>query len=44
MWVIDAFADAIRTAINCSGDNACTILITKLTGYKLIKPESPKTP
>jgi Na+/H+-dicarboxylate symporter len=44
MWVIDAFADAMRTAINCSGDDACTILITKPAGYKLIKQEFPKTP
>jgi len=35
MLVIDPIADAIRTAINVSGDNACTVLITKLLGYKL---------
>jgi Na+/H+-dicarboxylate symporter len=39
MMVIDPLADAIRTAVNTSGDNACTILITKLIGYKL----NPKT-
>ncbi|MEM2004968.1 MAG: dicarboxylate/amino acid:cation symporter [Zestosphaera sp.] len=35
MLVIDTIADAIRTAINVSGDNACTVLITKILGYKL---------
>jgi len=35
MLVIDPLADAIRTAINVSGDNACTVLITKFLGYKL---------
>ncbi|MEM1699703.1 MAG: dicarboxylate/amino acid:cation symporter [Sulfolobales archaeon] len=35
MMVIDPIADALRTAINVSGDNACTILITKLVGLKL---------
>lgn len=35
MLVIDPLADAIRTAVNLSGDNACTVLITKLLGYKL---------
>ncbi|MEM1633657.1 MAG: cation:dicarboxylase symporter family transporter [Sulfolobales archaeon] len=35
MLVIDPIADAIRTAINVSGDNACTILITRLVGLKL---------
>jgi len=39
MWVIDAFADAMRTAINVSGDNACTILVSRIIGYKLVKPE-----
>ncbi|MEM4718050.1 MAG: dicarboxylate/amino acid:cation symporter [Desulfurococcaceae archaeon] len=29
MLVIDPLADAIRTAINVSGDNACTVLIDK---------------
>jgi len=35
MAVIDTFADAIRTAINVSGDNACTVFLTKIMGYKL---------
>ncbi|MEM4749590.1 MAG: dicarboxylate/amino acid:cation symporter [Sulfolobales archaeon] len=35
MLVIDPIADAIRTAINVSGDNACTILITRFVGLKL---------
>lgn len=30
MMVIDPIADAIRTAINVSGDNACTVLVTRL--------------
>jgi Na+/H+-dicarboxylate symporter len=34
MLVIDPIADAIRTAINVSGDNACTTLITRLIGLK----------
>lgn len=34
MLVIDPIADAIRTAINASGDNACTTLITRLIGLK----------
>ncbi|MGC8948827.1 MAG: dicarboxylate/amino acid:cation symporter [Thermoprotei archaeon] len=34
MLVIDPIADAIRTAINVSGDNACTVLITRLIGLK----------
>jgi Na+/H+-dicarboxylate symporter len=35
MMVIDPIADAIRTAINASGDNACSVLITRLAGFKL---------
>ncbi len=35
MLVIDPIADAIRTAINVSGDNACSVLISRLSGYKL---------
>lgn len=35
MMVIDPLADAIRTAINVSGDNACTILISRILGYKV---------
>lgn len=35
MLVIDPVADAIRTAINLSGDNACTVLIARSLGYKL---------
>lgn len=35
MLVIDPIADAIRTAINVSGDNACTVLITRFLGYGL---------
>lgn len=35
MLVIDPFADAIRTAINVSGDTACTVLITRLIGLSL---------
>jgi Na+/H+-dicarboxylate symporter len=35
MMVIDPLADAIRTAINASGDNACTVLITRIIGEKL---------
>jgi len=38
MMAIDPIADAIRTTINVSGDNACTVLITRLLGYKL-KPQ-----
>lgn len=38
MLVIDPITDAIRTAINASGDNACTVLITRLSGYKLNPP------
>lgn len=34
MLVVDPIADAIRTAINVSGDNACTVLITRLIGLK----------
>lgn len=36
MLVIDPIADAIRTAINVSGDNACTVLIDK----RILKPIS----
>lgn len=39
MLVVDPIADAIRTAINCSGDNACSVLITRLAGYKLQAPQ-----
>ncbi|MEM4596296.1 MAG: cation:dicarboxylase symporter family transporter, partial [Desulfurococcaceae archaeon] len=35
MMVIDPPADAIRTAINVSGDNACTVLIQRIMGLKL---------
>lgn len=35
MLVIDPIADAIRTAINASGDNACSVLITRIVGLKL---------
>ncbi len=35
MMVIDPIADALRTAVNASGDNACTVLITKLVGLRL---------
>ncbi len=35
MLVIDPITDAMRTAINVSGDNASAILISRLTGYKL---------
>ncbi len=35
MMVIDPLSDAMRTAINVSGDNACTVLITRLVGLKL---------
>ncbi len=35
MLVIDPIADAIRTAINVSGDNACSVLISRISGYKL---------
>ncbi|MEM1879659.1 MAG: dicarboxylate/amino acid:cation symporter [Desulfurococcaceae archaeon] len=34
MMVIDPPADAIRTAINVSGDNACTVLIQRIIGLK----------
>lgn len=34
MLVVDPIADAIRTAINVSGDTACTVLITRLIGLK----------
>ncbi|MCY0868248.1 MAG: dicarboxylate/amino acid:cation symporter [Desulfurococcus sp.] len=39
MLVIDPLTDAIRTAINASGDNACSVLIAKLAGYKLHEPQ-----
>jgi len=39
MMVIDPIADAMKTAVNASGDNACTVLITRLTGYKLNPPQ-----
>lgn len=35
MLVVDPIADALRTAINVSGDNASTVLITRLLGYRL---------
>jgi Na+/H+-dicarboxylate symporter len=35
MLVIDPITDAIRTAINASGDNACTVFISRFLGYKL---------
>jgi len=35
MMVIDPLADAIRTAINASGDNACSVLLTRIIGEKL---------
>ncbi|MCX8186760.1 MAG: dicarboxylate/amino acid:cation symporter [Sulfolobales archaeon] len=35
MLVVDPITDAMRTAINVSGDNASTVLISKLAGYKL---------
>lgn len=34
MLVIDPIADAMRTAVNLSGDNACTVLVTRLMGLK----------
>jgi len=34
MMVIDPIADAMRTAINVSGDNACSVLITRLVGLR----------
>jgi len=35
MLVVDPIADALRTAVNASGDNACSVLISRLLGYKL---------
>jgi Na+/H+-dicarboxylate symporter len=35
MMVVDPIADAMRTAINASGDNACSVLITRLVGLRL---------
>jgi Na+/H+-dicarboxylate symporter len=35
MMVVDPLADAMRTAINVSGDNACSVLITRLVGLRL---------
>ncbi len=35
MMVIDPLAYAIRTAINVSGANACTVLIQRIMGLKL---------
>jgi len=35
MLAIDPIADALRTAVNISGDNAATALIAKLVGYRL---------
>lgn len=39
MLVIDPITDAIRTAVNVSGDNASTVLLSRLAGYKLKLPE-----
>lgn len=39
MLVVDPLADAVRTAVNASGDNACTVLISRLTGYRLNPPQ-----
>jgi Na+/H+-dicarboxylate symporter len=35
MLVIDPITDAIRTAVNASGDNAYTVFISRFLGYKL---------
>jgi Na+/H+-dicarboxylate symporter len=35
MLVIDPLTDAIRTAVNASGDNACTVFVSRFLGYKL---------
>ena len=35
MLVVDPITDAMRTAINVSGDNASTVLISRFLGYKL---------
>ncbi|MEM4567866.1 MAG: dicarboxylate/amino acid:cation symporter, partial [Sulfolobales archaeon] len=35
MLVVDPITDAMRTAINVSGDNASSVLISRLAGYKL---------
>lgn len=35
MLVIDPITDAMRTAVNVSGDNASSVLISRLSGYKL---------
>lgn len=37
MMVIDPLSDALRTAMNVSGDNACSVFIMKLFGLKLGK-------
>ncbi len=37
MMAVDPIADALRTAVNASGDNACSVLITRLIGLKLRK-------
>lgn len=37
MMAVDPIADALRTAVNASGDNACSVLITRLIGMKLRK-------
>ena len=41
MMAVDPIADALRTAVNASGDNASSVLITRLIGMKLRK--SPTT-
>lgn len=34
MLVVDPISDAMRTATNVSGDNACTLLLSRMLGYK----------
>lgn len=40
MLAIDPITDAMRTAINVSGDNACTVLLNKLLGQRLTQQPS----
>ncbi len=34
MMVVDPISDAMRTAMNVSGDNACTVLLSRVLGFR----------
>ncbi len=34
MMVVDPMSDALRTALNVSGDNACTVLLSRVLGFR----------